>query len=526
MAKRLQLRRDTESNWVSNNPVLALGELGYATDTDVLKIGDGSTSWNSLDYFVPQSTDDVNEGSTNLYFTNARAISATISNVASASAYALSQAQIYADALDTDDIDEGVSNLYFTNPRALSATESTISSASANAVSVANAYADSQVTSLIDAAPSSLNTLNELAAALNDDPNFYSTVQGQLDLKLAISSASSTYLTIANASTTYDTLGSADAAQSAATGYTQTSINNLDTDDIEEGISNLYFTNQRALDATLSTITSASAAAASYADSLDTDDISEGTSNLYFTNQRALDATVATISSASANSASVSNQYTDLQISLVIDSAPSGLNTLNEIAAAINDDPNYYVTVNNAIGEKIDISSASSLYLTQVAASNIYLSQLSASSLYVTQAEFNNAVEIASASASPLEINSQSASYTLHVDDFGKMIEMSLSSSATLTIPNDSSMAVGFYFNVTQTGTGSIYVEPAGGVTIYAEDNDTVLFSQYSSAYMYKRSPSEWVFIKSKPSLVLKSANNTLFQISVDNDGSLITEVV
>lgn len=526
MAKRLQLRRDTNSSWSSNNPVLALGELGYATDTDVLKIGDGTTAWNSLDYLVPQSTDGLSEGSSNLYFTNARAISATASNVTSASSYALSQAQIYADALDTDDIDEGVSNLYFTNSRALNATQSTINSSSANAVSVANAYTDAELSSVIDAAPASLNTLNELAAALNDDPNFYSTLQGQLDLKLSIASASSTYLTISNAALTYDTLGSASAAQSAATGYTQTSINNLDTDDIEEGLSNLYFTNQRAIDATLSTIVSASVAAANYADSLDTDDISEGTSNLYFTNQRALDATEATILSASANSASVSNQYTDTQISLLIDSAPNGLNTLNELAAAINDDPNYHTTVTNALGQKLDISSASSLYITQISASNTYLSQLSASSLYVTQQEFNNAVEIASASALILEINSQSSSYTLDVSDFAKIIEMSLSSSATFTIPNDGSMAVGFHFSLTQTGTGSIYVQPAGGVTIYAEDNDTVLFSQYSSAYIYKRSSSEWVFIKSKPSLILKSANNTLFQISVDNDGSLITEAV
>jgi hypothetical protein len=44
----LRLRRDTDADWTSGNPVLELGEAGYATDTGVLKVGDGSTVWNSL----------------------------------------------------------------------------------------------------------------------------------------------------------------------------------------------------------------------------------------------------------------------------------------------------------------------------------------------------------------------------------------------------------------------------------------------------------------------------------------------
>lgn len=524
MAKRLQIRRDTEQNWLTNNPILSLGEPGYVTDTNILKIGNGISTWNSLDYFVPQSTDDVEEGVVNLYFTNSKALLATISTINSASANALSEAQTYSDNLDTDDISEGSSNLYFTNQRALSGTISTINSASANALSFANSYTDSELSGLIDAAPASLDTLNELALALNNDPNFYTTVQNQIDLKLSLSTASSTYLTTYDAELNYDSLGSANAAQVAATGYVLDSINNLNTDDIEEGISNLYFTNQRSLDATIATIVSASAAAVTYADSLITDDIDEGVTNLYFTEQRVLDATVTNIASASAYATSVSDNYTDLKISLIIDSAPIGLDTLGEISSAINNDSNYHITVQGLLDEKINTSSASSLYLSQISASNTYLTQIGASSLYVTQSEFNNAVEIASASPVPLEINSQSASYTIQVDDFAKVIELSSSSSATLTIPNNPAMSVGFYFTLTQTGLGSIYVEPDGGISLYAEDNDTVLFSQYSSAYIYKRSATEWVLIRSKPSLIIKSPNNTLYQITVDNDGSLITE--
>jgi hypothetical protein len=46
---RLQLRHDSSANWASQNPVLKVGEAGWATDTYELRIGDGVTSWINLD---------------------------------------------------------------------------------------------------------------------------------------------------------------------------------------------------------------------------------------------------------------------------------------------------------------------------------------------------------------------------------------------------------------------------------------------------------------------------------------------
>ena len=46
----IQLRRGTASQWTSANPTLAAGEIGLETDTDKLKIGNGSTAWSSLFY--------------------------------------------------------------------------------------------------------------------------------------------------------------------------------------------------------------------------------------------------------------------------------------------------------------------------------------------------------------------------------------------------------------------------------------------------------------------------------------------
>ena len=48
--RRILIRRDTAANWTASNPTLASGELGGETDTGKLKLGNGSTAWNSLAY--------------------------------------------------------------------------------------------------------------------------------------------------------------------------------------------------------------------------------------------------------------------------------------------------------------------------------------------------------------------------------------------------------------------------------------------------------------------------------------------
>ena len=48
--RRILIRRDTAANWTAANPTLASGELGGETDTGKLKLGNGSTAWNSLAY--------------------------------------------------------------------------------------------------------------------------------------------------------------------------------------------------------------------------------------------------------------------------------------------------------------------------------------------------------------------------------------------------------------------------------------------------------------------------------------------
>ena len=66
MAVRFQLRRDTAVNWTSANSVLALGEPGVETDTLKVKVGDGSTAWNSLAYSITKDFTDLTSTPTTL----------------------------------------------------------------------------------------------------------------------------------------------------------------------------------------------------------------------------------------------------------------------------------------------------------------------------------------------------------------------------------------------------------------------------------------------------------------------------
>lgn len=194
-------------------------------------------------------------------------------------------------------------------------------------------YVNTAVDNLVDGAPGLLDTLNELAAAINDDANYATTITTALAGKQAtltagsniditadtisvtgldtddVSEGTNLYFTDQRAldatSSAYDAAGAAATAQSNAETFATNAINALDTDDIEEGATNVYFTDGRAKDSAASLLTSATltnititgtgnggltiTAENGVADS-NTDDLAEGSENLYFTDERAIDA--------------------------------------------------------------------------------------------------------------------------------------------------------------------------------------------------------------------------------------------
>ena len=104
-------------------------------------------------------------------------------------------------------------------------------------------YVSTAISNLIDAAPTSLDTLNELAAALNDDSNFASTVTTALGTKLNTSDFTTT------ANTWLGTKSTSNLSEGTNLYYTDsrfdTRFATKSTTNLSEG-TNQYFTTARA----------------------------------------------------------------------------------------------------------------------------------------------------------------------------------------------------------------------------------------------------------------------------------------
>jgi hypothetical protein len=121
MATRMQQRRGTAAQWTDADPILAAGEIGFETDTSKFKVGDGTNNWSDLTYFL---SEDVLDGTLDDYI--------------------LSSTKGQPDGVATLD--------------------------GAGKIPVA------QLGNLIADAPALLDTLEEISAALGDDPDFASKV--------------------------------------------------------------------------------------------------------------------------------------------------------------------------------------------------------------------------------------------------------------------------------------------------------------------------------------------------------------
>jgi len=199
-------------------------------------------------------------------------------------------------------------------------------------MSYADSAASSAVAALVDSAPVTLDTLNELAAALGDDPNFATTVATQIGNKADSSSVSShTGATtsvhgIADTSELETQTGAqakADMAQSSAQSYADGLASNYD-------IAGAAATTQSSASSALSTHNS-------------------DTTSVHGISDTSLIATMSYADSAASSA-----------VAALVDSAPVTLDTLNELAAALGDDPNFATTVATQIGNKADSSSVSS----------------------------------------------------------------------------------------------------------------------------------------------------------------------
>jgi hypothetical protein len=248
--------------------------------------------------------------------------------------------------------------------------------------SATKAYVDDAISSLVNGAPELLDTLNELAAAIDNDEDFSTSVGTLIGEKVAKSGDSMTgnldfggtskvtslaaptsngdaanklyvdteisdldtslkayadqaevdakaYTDNRETAITTAYQSYADTAEADAKTYadglddaTNTRIDNLSTTNVAEG-TNLYFTNQRAIDAVGGTIED-------QIDLLDTDDIEEGATNLYFTDSRAKSSAASLLTGASLTNITITGTGAGLTITAENGVADSDTDDLEE----------------------------------------------------------------------------------------------------------------------------------------------------------------------------------------------------
>ena len=201
----------------------------------------------------------------------------------------------------------------------------------------------------------------------------------------------------------------------------------------------------------------------------------------YLTNSSASNIYLTQISASSTYATKTELNNIDLSsastaaVAAIVDSAPATLNTLNELAAALGDDANFASTVATSLGNKLDISTASSTYLTQVSASTTYATQTALNNLPTT---FNGATdstlagitinEIAYSAITRLEVTEASMAYLMNNQYSGNNPTIYVTAGTTIAFNLN---VTGHPFLIKTAGgganydTGLIHVATDGTVT-------------------------------------------------------------
>jgi len=165
MTTRMQQRRGTSTQWTNADPVLAAGEIGFETDSGQFKIGDGVNNWSDLSYF--QNLEDLGS---------------------SLEEYVPLTQKGSANGVATLDADGQIPA--------------------------------SQLSKVIDGAPAALDTLKELAAAIDNNASFASSIISSLSSKISMTELNT------HSNNTLNVHGITNTANLATTAATGTAISN------------------------------------------------------------------------------------------------------------------------------------------------------------------------------------------------------------------------------------------------------------------------------------------------------------
>lgn len=363
MATRIQLRRDTEANWTSANPTLSAGELAYSTDQNKIKIGNGSSSWTQLSY-ITDNSDEITEGSTNLFYTDERVddrvaqlltagSNITLTYDDSANTLIISATEDNLSNNTTNDLAEGNTNLYFTTERAQDAVGEMVTGNTESGISV---------------------TYDDENGKLNfdvSDPVLTFTGDATGSGTITDLGNTSIELTVADNSHDHTSSNISDFTESV-----QDVVGGMVSTNTESGISVTYDDANGKLDfdvndptITLSGDVTGSGTITNLGNVTITATVVDDSHNHVISNvdglQAALDdkaplasptlsgtPTAPTAASGTNTTQIATTAFVQSATASLVDSAPATLDTLNELAAALGDDPNFATTVSTALGNK------------------------------------------------------------------------------------------------------------------------------------------------------------------------------
>jgi inorganic triphosphatase YgiF len=418
MATRMQQRRGTAAQWLAAAPVvLAAGEIGFETDTNQFKMGDGTTEWQVLSYFknledlggslddyIPLTQKGIAGGVPTLdssgliplaQLPGAAALDAEVTSAVTAATTALTTSINTADAkIDTK---HGVAMAAIATATSAEITRANaaydINGAAANALTSAQAFATTAAGAAEASALADANdyTNTEILAAISTEETNRNTAIGT-----SVSAAIATEVT--NRNTAIDSAVDAeavlrDAAIATQSGldrtYTNTAVSTLGTT-VDSNLTthiadttNIHGIADTSVLATATTVATAKSeaitAAGTAADTKVSDAVaaltksSVGLGNVDNTADTAKPVSTAQATAiATAKSEAIADATA--QVNAVIASAPAALNTLDELAAALGDDANFASTVTTSLATKAPLASPTFTGTVTVAAAGIVFS--------------------------------------------------------------------------------------------------------------------------------------------------------
>lgn len=206
----------------------------------------------------------------------------------------------------------------------------------------------------------------------------------------------------------------------------------------------------------------------------------------------------------------VANSYTDTQIGNLVDSAPSALNTLNELAAALGDDASYAATITTSLSNKQDrvtgvsdteigyLDGVTSAIQTQIDGKSATSHTHSISNVTGLQTALDGKASSSHTHAISDVTGLQTAldsvvrtsstitsSYTVQSSDIGKVLKVDSASAVTITIP--AVLTANQSFDVYQKGAGVVTLA-ASGTTLQGVGSTGVnlkISNQYTSATVF-----------------------------------------